>query len=119
MGVTYNCVNCNKQYKRREDLVRLTKKCLTVDLTKGDDENNPPAGPSTSRDPPPPNAPSEAITILHQDLTMSDSDDEDEVVTRQSRALENQILSSKISREIVPPIKRQKLVMPKEIPKKD
>ena len=99
MGVIFNCLTCNKQYKRREDLVRHSKKCLSKEL-EDSSENSAPNNPSTSSLPPTGNPPSEAITNLHMDLTLSDSDSDNDIeITKTAKTLENQLLSSKMSRE--------------------
>ena len=52
MGVSFNCLTRNKQYKKSEDLVRHSKKCLDKELEDHDEENNAPAGTSSSSKPP-------------------------------------------------------------------
>ena len=92
MGVIFNCLTYNKQYKRREDLVRHSKKCLSKEL-EDNSENSAPNNLSTSRLPTTGNPPFEAITNLHMDLTLSDSDSDNDIkFTKTGKSLENQII---------------------------
>ena len=107
LGIVYNCINCNKQYKRREDLSRHAKKCLEqADLN--DQENRP--GPSreveaippqqpTSITTPSQNEPSQDITNVYMDLTVSDSEEEPDIPPNKGKMLENDLLCSRMSRE--------------------
>ena len=111
MGITFNCINCNKSYKRREDLSRHTKKCL--EQSQHNDQENSPTqppvfttstsqSPSTSQSRNPANiqdAPTMDITNVHMDLTLSDSENEDEPLTKTIVKVENDLLCIRMSRE--------------------
>ena len=111
MGITFNCINCNKSYKRREDLSRHTKKCLEQSQ-HNDQENSPTQTPvptsSTNQVPSTPqsrnptniqDAPTMDITNVYMDLTLSDSENEDESLTRNIAKVENDLLCTRMSRE--------------------
>ena len=98
LSIKYNCLTCPKTYKRREDLIKHSKICLKKNLNEGLDENQPPTEiPSTSQQTLP-NAPSDAISNVIQDLTMS-SDSEDEDFQKLGDKLENQLIGNTISRQ--------------------
>ena len=85
MSVNFNCLTYNKQYKRRVDLVRHSKKCLAKELNNGT---------SHSSQTPTPNAASGIITNPHQDLTASDSDNDDDTeIIKMSKNFENNLCS--------------------------
>ena len=111
MGITFNCINCNKSYKRMEDLSRHTKKCLEQ-AQHNDQENSPMethvAITSTHQQPSTShshnsaniqNAPSMDITNVYMDLTISESENEDETLTKSIVEVENDLLCTRMSRE--------------------
>ena len=80
--------------------MRHSKKWQAKELEDHNEENSALVGHSSSSKPPTRNPPSEIITDLHMDLTLSDSENEDDIeITNMSKAVKNKLLSSKISRE--------------------
>ena len=97
LSTRYNCLTCPKTYKRREDMIKHSKKCLINKLNEGCEENQPPMDhPSTSREVPN-NAPSNAITDVIQDLTVSDSEDEE--VAAMASKIESKLIGNTVSRQ--------------------
>ena len=99
LSTRYNCLTCPKTYKRREDMIKHYKICLKKSLNKGLEENQAPTEiPSTSNIPMP-NAPSETLTRVIQDLTVNDSEDDDEL-QKMADKLESKLIQNTVSRQV-------------------
>ena len=97
-------------YKRKEDLVRHTKKCL--EQYQDNQKNQPTSQALVTTDlsttPSAPitrinidsNTPSSDIKNVHVDLTVSDSEDDNDIILSNSKKLESVILCRKMSREV-------------------
>ena len=104
LSTRYNCLTCPKTYRRREDLIKHSKVCLKATLEDDTPENieapstNVKSTPNALRDlsnavtPPKAN-----LNTVIEDLTLSDSKEED--TTPMGKEVENQILTSSISRQ--------------------
>ena len=99
LSTRYNCLTCPKTYKRREDMIKHSKICLKNSLNKGLDENQTPTVIPSTSNAPMPNAPSEALTRVIQDLTVSDSE-EDEELQKMADKLEGKLIQNTVSRQV-------------------
>ena len=98
LSTRFNCLTCTKTYRRREDLIKHSRICLSKTL---DDQDLPPTQsctpnsittpkPATSKD-------SGPFNTIIEDLTISDSEDEE--LSKMAKAVENQILVNSVSRQ--------------------
>ena len=104
LSTRYNCLTCTKVYRRREDMIKHSKICLKATLE--DDTPDIPESP-TSKVTSVSNTPTESettatpnrapISTIIEDLTLSDSDEE--VTSHMGRQIENQLLTTKMSRQ--------------------